>query len=349
MDQLDNQLDGQMTISDLFKPPERLFAVSRIFARARKSMSLAEQKTFVYALSRLKFTETSDSECVYLDKQTLAQIVGVSGDPDHLSVNLKRYIKDLPRHSFIEIDSEDLDLYESGMFITRLTMLKNRIRIKFEKDYLSLFTGLSTNYITMWSADIFQMESKRSVQFYEFLRSVTDTRKDINSVALGVKALKEMFDIPMDGKGSYMREKGGFNRPVFEQRVIDPLCEDLQKSRMITLVTQPDGKAYEKVKRGKRVDGYRFYWTFTDRPAVASADEVHEIQNRVDKDPRILKVAKDLLTGNRKPKKDAFHAMEQSGDDKDELFRIIQEKQEQERQDEQIPGQTSIFDYLNKK
>lgn len=349
MDQLDNQLSGQMTINDLFKPPERLFAVSRIFARARKNMSLAEQKTFVYALSQLKFTEEAKSNYIRLDKKTLANIVGVHSDPDHLSVDLFNQIKDLPRNSYIEIKEKDLDLYTCGFVVTAITSFKNIVRIRFNDEYLPLFTGLSTNYITMWSADIFQMESKRSVQFYELLRSETDTRKDINSVALGVKALKEMFGIPLEGKGSYMREKGGFNRPVFEQRVIDPICADLQRSRMITLVTQPDGKAYEKVKHGNRVDGYRFYWTFTDRPAVASADEVHEIQNRVDKDPRILKVAKDLISGSKKPKKDTFHTMEQSVDDKDELFRIIQEKQEQEQRDAQIPGQTSIFDYLNKK
>ena len=35
-DEFDLDTDGQMTIEDLFQPPERLFAVSRIFARARK-------------------------------------------------------------------------------------------------------------------------------------------------------------------------------------------------------------------------------------------------------------------------------------------------------------------------
>lgn len=35
-DEFDLQIEGQMSIEDLFEPPERLFAVSRIFARARK-------------------------------------------------------------------------------------------------------------------------------------------------------------------------------------------------------------------------------------------------------------------------------------------------------------------------
>ena len=319
IDRPDDQIEGQMSLDDIFQPTDRLFAVSRIFARARKDMTLAEQKTFVFALSHLKFTEEAKTNVVYMDKKTLAKIVGVNSDPDHLSINLYRTIQDLPKHSFIKIADRDLDLYDSGNIITRLTMLKNRVRVKFEEEYLRLFTGLSSDYITMWSADIFRMSSRRSVQFYEYLRQITIGSGD-NSVLLGIRAIKEMFDIPETGKGSYMRGKDGFDRANFEKYVIDPLCEDLQKCRMINLIVQPDGKLYEKVKRGNRVAGYRFYWTFTAYPAVATASEVKQIQDRVDKDPQVLKVAKDILKGEKKPKKkNQFTDIEQNQYDWDAL------------------------------
>ena len=313
IDRPDDQIDGQMSLDDIFQPTDRLFAVSRIFARARKDMTLAEQKTFVFALSHLKFTEEAKTNVVYMDKKTLAKIVGVNSDPDHLSVDLYRTIGELPKHSFIKIADRDLDLYDSGNIITRLTMLKNRVRVKFEEEYLRLFTGLSSDYITMWSADIFRMSSRRSVQFYEYLRQITNGSGD-NSVLLGIRAIKEMFDIPETGKGSYMRGKDGFDRANFEKYVIDPLCEDLQKCRMINLIVQPDGKLYEKVKRGNRVAGYRFYWTFTAYPAVASAEEVKQIQER----PEVLKVAKDILSGEKK-KKNQFTEFEQNQYDWDQL------------------------------
>lgn len=305
-DQLDNQTEGQISIADLYDPPERLCAVSRIFARARKNMSLAEQKTFVYTLSQLDFKETAETaktNVIYLDKKTLAEIVGVHSDTDHLSVHLNDSIKNLPLHSYIQISDKDKDLYASGCVVSSIVMLKNRVRIRFTEDFIPLFKGLTTNYITLWSTDIFNMTSKRSVQFYEYLRQITDTRKDVNDVGLGVKAIKEMFDIPKDGKGSYMRKDGHFDRPAFERYVIDPICEDLSKCKMISLVIQPDGKYYEKIKRGNRVDGYRFYWTYTSHPAVASAAEVKELQERVDKNPQVLKVAKDIVKGDKKQKK----------------------------------------------
>ncbi len=306
-DSFDDQLEGQMTIADLFDPPERLFAVSRIFARARKEMSLAEQKTFVYALSQMRFTEEAKSTYVKLDKKVLGEILGLHSDPDHFSVDLFNEIENLPAHSHIRIADRDLDLYTSGFVVTTITSFRNIVRIRFNEEYLGLFSNLSSNYITMWSMDIFRMTSKRSVQFYEYLRQVTDTRDEINQVGLGIKALKEMFDIPKDGKGSYMTPEGHFLRTHFEKKVIDPLCADLQKCKMLNLVIQPDGKPYEKVKNGNRVSGYRFYWTYTEHPAVATAAETHKIQERVDKNPQILKVAKDLIEGETKPKKTEMH------------------------------------------
>ena len=301
--ELDND-DGQMHIDDLFEPSEKLVAVSRIFARARKDMSLAEQKCFVYALSELRFTEDAKSDSVLLDKKKLAEIIGVQSDQDHLSEDVYRAVKFLPRNSFIEISEKDLGLYESGTMINRVQVrkLRSKVLVEFNRAYMPLFTGLTTNYITLWSGDIFSMTSRRSVQFYEYLRQITDTREKTNTAVLGVRALKSLFSIPAEGKGSYVREHGGFDRTQFERRIIEPICEDLLKCRMITLLVQADGKPYAKIKKGGRVQGYEFSWVISEHPAVATAAKVKEIQERVDKNPQVLKVAKDIVDGEKKPK-----------------------------------------------
>lgn len=304
-EEFDLQTEGQMSIEDLFEPPEKLVAVSRIFARARKQMSLEEQKTFVYALSKLKFTEEAKSYVVYLDKRVLAKILKLKSDTNHLSRVIFNCIKEIAKNSYIELADEDKggDFCASGQVVTTVLInrkLRNLVYIRLNEDYIKLFTGLEKDYITMWSLDIFKMKSKRSVQFYELLRQLTDTRFDVNQYGWGVKQLKEMFDIPKEGKGSYMRKDGHFDRPAFEKYVIQPLCSDIQECKMINLVVQPDGKLYEKVKQGNRVIGYRFYWTFTSHPGVATAREVHQVQERVDKNPKVLKIAKDLLEGERR-------------------------------------------------
>ena len=318
MDSFDDQIQGQMSITDLFEPPERLLAVSRIFARARKNMSLAEQKTFVYALSELRFTEKAETDVVHLDKKTLAHIVGLNTDSDHLSYDLWVRIKDLRKHSEIEFAEEDKDFFDDGSLVRRVTLFKNIVRIRFDDEYLPLFTGLTSDYITMWSADIFQMKSKRT------------------------------------GEGSYMRtsKQGGFNRTRFEQQVIQPLCDDLKNCKMIHLIVQSDGKLYEKVKRGKRVAGYRFYWTFTSHPAFTSPAEVQQIPKKKsggedlrefkaasnDNDSNRRKViidkkAKDLIDSfsvkgdkkpkQKKPKKNSFTDFDQRERDYEALERML--------------------------
>lgn len=319
----DKEMEGQLTLEDLFSPPERMIAVSNIFARARKQMSLAEQKTFVLALSQLEWTKGpgEQSNIVHLDNKVLQNVLGYKSDSSDISQHIWDAIKRLAPNSYIEIADKDTGFFTSGSVVATITKRKGTdyVRVKFEEDYFPLFTGLGSKYITMWSSDIFQMTSKRSVQFYELLRQLSFDRHKVGenmySYGWGIKAFKEMFDIPKEGKGSYMREKGGFDRTNFERYVIDPLCEDLMKCKMIQLVIQPDGKPYVKVKSGNRVQGYQFYWTLSQRPAVAEAHEVKAIADRVDKEPQVLKVAKDIIKGEKKPKKDkgkgSFYNFEQ--------------------------------------
>lgn len=290
----------QMTIEELFEEEVQpnLFAVSRIFAEARKKMNLQEYKTFTYALSNISWKEECP-DVFYLDKKEVAKICGVNADPDHLSQNLMREIGEMPLHSFIKFCDKDKDLWVNGCFISTIASLKNTIRIRMNKDYLPLFGNLDKDYITMWSADIYKMTTDRSVKFYELLRENSDTRIDINEGRLGIKALKELFDIPKDGKGSYLRADGKFARTHFEKYVIDPLCEDLAKTDMIRLIVQDDGKYYEKIKQNGRVIGYRFQWTITMHPKIVNAKELHEIRE----DPQVLKVAKDIVDGRKKPEK----------------------------------------------
>lgn len=321
----DNEMEGQLSIEDLFSPPERMIAVSNIFARARKHMSLAEQKTFVLALSQLEWKKepNEQSNIVHLDNKVLQNTLGYKSDSSDISQHIWDAIKNLVQNSYIEIADKDTGYYTSGSVIATITKKRGTdyVRVKFEEDYFPLFTGLGSKYITMWSSDIFQMTSKRSVQFYELLRQMSFDKYNVGenmySYGWGIKAFKEMFDIPKEGKGSYMRSKGGLNRTEFEKKVIDPLCEDLLKCQMIQLVIQPDGKPYVKVKTGNRVQGYQFYWTLSQRPAVAEAREVKAITDRVDKDPQVLKVAKDIIAGKdnpksqKKQKKNAFNNFEQ--------------------------------------
>ena len=330
IDNFDYEAEGQMTIEDYLNPMNSMVAVADIFARAKKQMNVFEYKTFIRALAEVKWTEKMDN-IIYLDKKELADYCGVHSDIDHLSQHLWDKVGELARNSYITIKIPDRQIYDSGCFINRITMLKNRVRIKFDDEYLLLFSQLkSGEYITLWADDFLQMDNskngQRAMTLYEDLRLHSDTRQT-NVRGYGIKAFKEMWNIPKEGKGSYMLKNGHFDRPKFEQKVIEPVLENLAKCRMINLLTQPDGKLYEKVKQGNKVMGYRLYWTISDRPAIASAKEVKEIEESVTKNPEILKVAKDIVQGQKKQKttkkKSDFNNFNQRKYDYDELEKLL--------------------------
>ena len=297
-----------------------LFAVSRIFAEARKQMTIAEHKTLVYALSQIRWKEKCP-DTLYLDKKELAKVVGINSDIDHLSADLNRSIGEMPKHSFLRFSDKDKGMYLNGNFVRTVAMFKNVVRIRLEEEFLGLFGNLETNYLTMWSEDVFRMKTERAVLFYELLRDNSDTRLVQNTGTVSIRKFKELFDIPATGKGSYLTKDGHFARTHFERKVIDPICEELTKTKMIQLILQPDGRYYEKVKRGGRVIAYKFFWTVSLHPAVASAEEVRELQERVDQDPQMLKIARDILRGEKKRagKKNQFNEFQQNEYDWNQL------------------------------
>ena len=314
----------QISLEEYFESDVKpnLLAVSKVFAEAKKQMNLAEYKTLVYALSRIRWKEDCP-DTLYLDKKDVARVVGITSDTDHMSVDLNRAIGGMPQHSFLQFSDKHKDLYLNGNFVRTVAMFKNVVRIRLEEEFLGLFGNLESGFITMWSEDIYKMRSERSVLFYELLRDNSDTRQSVNKGEMGVKALKELFDIP---KEAYTTKDGHFKRTHFEKYVIEPLCEDMKHCKMVSLVMQHDGKFYEKVKSGNRVIAYRFFWTLSLHPAVATGAEVKEIQERVDKNPEVLKVAKDLVKGEKKPK-NRFNDFPQRKYSKEFLEQFISNKQ----------------------
>lgn len=337
-DEPDLQVEGQMTIENMYAPNSGLFAVARIFARAKKKMSLGEMKALAWVLTFIKFKNEPMTDTVVVDLYFLAQKIGVNSDRAHLRSDVFRVVRDMRKNSSIEIADVDRKYYDSGSFIRRVTISGDQVRFIFEPQYLGLFTGLTKDFITLWAEDISKMETKRSMQFYEYLRQLTDGKTTEYDVLLGVRRLKEIFDIPKDGPNSYMRKNGGFDRSNFEKNVIDPICEDLEKCEMIKLLIvgetadekAKDGKKkkiyYEKVKDSNRVIGYRFHWAFSARPQIATAEKVKEIKDEAIKDPVLLKVAGDIVKGKKKAGRkntNPFNQFEQNQYDFDELEKEI--------------------------
>lgn len=116
-----------------------------------------------------------------------------------------------------------------------------------------LVQGLECEYITLFLRDILRFDSNidglRAYTLYEHLRMNSDNRRT-NTRIISTKEFKELFNIPKDGKGSYMRENGGFDRANFEKRVIEPVLKMLGACEHVVLH-----------ERGRKPNGERIYYT----------------------------------------------------------------------------------------
>lgn len=330
MDELlkdDYQCEGQINIYDIYEqqnPSNSLIAVSRIFARAIKKMNIYEWKAFVSALSHIKWKDENKNVVVF-DKMSLASQIGIETDINHVNRELKKHIGELVSHSHIEFDASDQEGgWANGDFISVVDSThKGYIAIHFTPYFMPLFQKLSVenNYITIWADDIFKMKNEYSILFYEELRLHTDVKSKSSHMQLGTKKLKELFNMPKDGKGSYTRKNGKFDRTGWEKNVLDVVCNDMQKCSMINIIVNEDGKLYRKIKDGAgHVKGYEFEWTYSKHPRISTATEIKELQERIDKDPKTLKIAKDLAKGKKKVKnQNKFNDFEQNTYDFAEL------------------------------
>ena len=288
--------------------PEEMVGMSKVFARAKKRMSLNEFKTFIYCLCQIHWTDPEMPKTVCLDKITLARILKMSVDPVNLARNLRLKIGDLVDHSIITFESKDSKKWQKGALITRVAINEDRVVIiDFNPAYAQLFCNLKKDFILLWSKDVFGMESDRSITIYEFLRLNCDTRVT-NSRVFTIDQIRELLDIPMSGTGSYMRKDGRFDRHAFETKVLDLICEDLERCEMLKLVPQEDKNGdmqlYKRIKQGRKLIGYEFVWNVTDYPRISDAHEAQETKQMIEKDPSVLKIARDIKRGKKKKTKE---------------------------------------------
>ena len=130
--------------------PEEMVGMSKVFARAKKRMSLNEFKTFIYCLCQIHWTDPEMPKTVCLDKITLARILKMSVDPVNLARNLRLKIGDLVDHSIITFESKDSKKWQKGALITRVAINEDRVVIiDFNPAYAQLFCNLKKDFILL--------------------------------------------------------------------------------------------------------------------------------------------------------------------------------------------------------
>ena len=302
-----------------------LIAISNTLARAKDGMTMQERKLMCIYLSKINWKNLKNDLQIWVDKREIMELLKSKIDTTDQSVYLRKLSQNMVHHSELRFDSRDKSEWEDMPLFTRRKSTKNKLMIEVYQGAVDLIMGLNCEYITLFLADILNFDSNidgnRAYKLYEYLRLHSDTRR-MNTRIISTKEFKELFDIPKDGKGSYMREKNGFNRTEFERKVIEPVLEMVGKCNHVVLHKYGTGKYYRKVKEHNVVKGYELAYTINKYPRKIKKETIIDVQER----PELLKVAQDVIDSKKKkaePKKNSFCDFPQEAYDYDELEEIL--------------------------
>lgn len=291
-----------------------LIAISKTLARAKDGMSMQEKKLMAICLSKIEWKNVANNLEIWMDKEEIMELLGSTIDSSDRSTYLRKLAQETVRHSELHFSGEDKDEWEDMPLFTRRKSTKNQLMMELYQGAADLVQGLECEYITLFLRDILRFDSNidglRAYTLYEHLRMNSDNRRT-NTRIISTKEFKELFNIPKDGKGSYMRENGGFDRANFEKRVIEPVLKMLGACEHVVLHERgrkPTGERiyYTKIKKHGLVQGYELMYTINKYPRAVKPETIIDVQEN----PVDLKIAQDVKEGKKKPKKNTFNNFE---------------------------------------
>lgn len=287
---------------------QKMLGVANELMRATLNMPMLERKTMLYFVSKIAWKNSNNPREIWVDKEDFIKAIELTGyDVNHKSYILRQLLKKTTADSMICFNGKDKDEWDDMYMFSRMKSTREQLMLKVNDDAMPLLEQLeSGKYLTMYLEDIVNFSNDengtRAFMLYKFLRQHADTRRKC-TVTLTTKELKEMWGIPKDGKGSYMRDEkhGGFNRSGFEKKVIDPVFEELSSCKHIIIYPSENGKKYTKVRKNGRIAGYDVEFVVNMHPKKIEKETIIDVQEH----PEDLKIAQDIRKGKKKETKPA--------------------------------------------
>lgn len=271
---------------------DEMTAISRSLMQTQIDWSPEDKKLFVMCLTKIKWSESGNSNVVVLDKKEIIESLSLNIGADQRSKYVRNAFKRLMAGSMVHwTDPKDKERWTESYLITEVTSKRGVIEVTINKKYMPHLEDLAkgvSSYITMWSSDIYSFRSRFSFALFEELRLHYDSRKHNNYRRYTTRQLKELFGLD---KEDYMRSKemGGFNRSAFERRVLDVAVQEINRTKMMSILPILTGsleeptskrgdtgvKLYRKIKENGRVKWYEFRYCVKTETEPPSDDEIN--------------------------------------------------------------------------
>lgn len=226
----------------------QIISMDNELAKQATNFTVEEQRLFYITLASIRPNQKSN--IVEIDKKAVLDMLGFKSQDKY--TRLRPMFTKMIKKSLIL--SGDDELWNDGFLFYKCRTTKKKIYIYVDDEYIPLLIKLQPGFTRLLSDDAISFNSKYSMILYQQLMRLNN--KGDFGVGFTTKELKTVFGLSKD---DYVKKDGHFNRTTFENRTIDVAIKDInEKSKCI------QNLRYEKRKKNGRVQGYVFFFDYTD-------------------------------------------------------------------------------------
>lgn len=265
-------MKGDVTMTDDYIFPEedlhaQIIAMDNTLVNKATKFSIEEQRLFYITLASIRPDQKGNE--IEIDKKAMIEMLGF--ESQNVYSRIRPMFKKLAMASWIEFGDDEI--FDDGFLFPAIRTTKKKVYVTIADKYIPLLIELAPGFTRLLSDDTISFKSKFSMLIYQQL--MRWSHKGVFGAT--TKELKNLFGMTKD---DYVYN-GSFNRALFEKKTINVAVDDINsKSKCIKNLR------YEKRKKGNRIQGYVFYFDYTDpnkfRPKYTeiktTGDDDHENQ-----------------------------------------------------------------------
>ena len=229
----------------------KVVKANEIIQKAKFDLSLIEQKTFCYAVSKIKPGDTKDTEYTFTINE-YCDVCGINRNDGRTIDNVKAALKRLRDKSFYLVEQDGSQTLIGWLSKVRVLPQSGKVKIKFDEDMQKYLMGLYSNYTQYSLLCILPMRSAYSIRLYEILKSYVGQLQKTKT--FDIDDLKIKLAAPYD------------RFPDFRRKVLDVATKEINEYTDIEI-------SWEPVNKGRKVVAVNFEMTQRKNMGLLAASQ----------------------------------------------------------------------------
>ena len=236
----------------------KVVKANEIIQKAKFDLTLLEQKTFCYAVSKIKPTDTKETKYVFSINE-YCDVCGINRNSGKTIEEVKEALKRLRDKSFYLVENDGSYCLIGWLSKVHISPKSGKIEIKFDEDMQKYLMGLYNNYTQYSLLCVLPMRSAYSIRLYELLKSYVGLKK--KEIEFDIDDLKIKLNAP------YVNFKD------FRRFSLEPATREINQYTDIEI-------SWEPIKQGRKVIAVKF--SFNERDVFGRIANSINAANQLD-------------------------------------------------------------------